>query len=430
MSTHVRGLPLLITLLGLSSLCSGRLQAERTPDPAPNTLIIQGLGDATAPLGGLWQFHLGDDPSFANPALNDSTWENLRVDQTWGVQTHPGYTGFAWYRRHIDFTPVPGAAPNLALLIPRIDDAYEVYWNGRLVGTRGKLPPNPTWYYLPPPFTVGLGVARSGVLAIRVWKAPFNSFDSIDLGGIAHPPLAGSPDAIAAYKASIDYRYLRNHTYRFALQLLFSIVALLSFLTWLRNRSVRVLLWTSLFCIVDPALYILLSLRLPLPFALSVGVAQPFFSLGDISTWFLLLYLLDLTGNARIVRGTRVLAILSITATSLDGVISFLDWGGPHASLLQISDGALTFIFTTVQLWAIVLVLFAIGKRLTLSRWLVATFAFLHEMVNVIRIGGQQGQRFTHWTFTDTLSAPLFTINGNTFNLDALITAAFFLSLL
>jgi hypothetical protein len=432
MSKQVGGLPLLITLLGLFSICAVRSEAAQTqPTPAPpDILTVQGLGDATAPLGGLWQFHLGDDPTFAAPVLNDSAWEKLRVDQTWGYQTHPGYTGFAWYRRHIDIAPVPGAAPDLALYLPRIDDAYEVYWNGRLVGTRGKLPPHAVFYYIPPPFTVGLGSVRSGVLAIRVWKAPFQSFDSTDLGGIARPPLAGSPAAIAAFKASLDYRFLRNHTYHFALQLLFVIVAILSFLTWLRNRNVRVLLWTALYCSVDPTLYILLSLRLPLPFNFSIGLSQPFFSLADISTWFLLLYLLNLTGNAHIVRWTRILAILSITATSLDGVISFFDWGGPHAVLLQISDAAFTFTFTTIQLWAIVLVLRAIGKRLTLSRWLVAIFAFLHEMLNVIRIGAEQGQRYTHWTFGDNLSTALFTINGNAFSVDAIITAGFFLSLL
>jgi hypothetical protein len=429
MSKHVRGLPLLITLLGL---CSFSARAEQTP-PAiatPNTLTVQGLGDATAPLGGLWQFHLGDDPTFANPALNDSAWEKLRVDQTWGAQTHPGYTGFAWYRRHIDFTPIPGANPDLALVLPRIDDAYEVYWNGHLVGTRGKLPPHSRYYYRPPPFTLGLGNTRSGVLAIRVWKAPFSSFDSSDLGGIARIPLAGSPEAVSAYKAALDYHYLRNQTYRFVLELFFSMVAILSFLTWLRNRNVPVLFWTSLYCVVAPALFFLLAFRLNLPFDFSIGVAQPFFSLADISTWFLLLYLLDLTGNRRIVRWTRILAISSITGTCLDGSLSFFDWGGSHAAFLQISDAVLTFTFTAVQLWAIVLVVRAIGKRLTLSRWLVASFAFLHEMVNVIRIGAEQGQRYTHWTISAKISAPLFTINGNVFTLDSLISAGFFLSLL
>jgi hypothetical protein len=426
MSKYVRGLPLLITLLGLSSLSAQAPAAT----PAPDTLTVQGLGDATAPLGGLWQFHLGDDPTFASPTLNDSTWENLRVDKTWGAQTHPGYTGFAWYRRHIDFTPVPGATPDLALYLPRIDDVYEVYWNGRLVGTRGKLPPQAVWYYAPPPFTLGLGTVRSGVLAIRVWKAPFESFDSTDRGGLAAPPLAGSPEAIRLYKVSNDYRFLHNNTYRFSLQLLFTLVAVLSFLTWLRNRNVPLLLWTSLYCIVEPVLTVLLGMRLPLPFAFGIGLAQPFFSLLDISTWFLLIYLLDLTGNARIVRSTRILAVISLIGTSLDGLLNFFDWGGPHATLLQVSDAVFTCIFTLLQLWAIVLVIRAIGKRLTLSRWLVASFAFLHEMINVIRLGAEQGQRYTHWTISAKLVAPLFTINGNRFPLDSLLVAGFFLSLL
>ena len=61
------------------------------------------------PLGGLWEFRTGDDLKWASPDYDDSAWERLRVDRGYGQQAHKGYTGFDWYRRHIDFAAaVPG----------------------------------------------------------------------------------------------------------------------------------------------------------------------------------------------------------------------------------------------------------------------------------------------------------------------------------
>ena len=70
------------------------------------------------------------------------------------------------------------------MLIRHIDDAYEIYWNGKLVSRFGTMPPNPSYLWSPPPQTFGLGPIRDGVLALRVWKAPLNSFDTDQLGGL------------------------------------------------------------------------------------------------------------------------------------------------------------------------------------------------------------------------------------------------------
>ena len=60
-----------------------------------------------------------------------------------GAQTHPGHTGFAWYRKHIEIT---GANKSLAVMIPAVDDTYELYWNGEKIGAYGKLPPRSSWW--------------------------------------------------------------------------------------------------------------------------------------------------------------------------------------------------------------------------------------------------------------------------------------------
>ena len=135
-------LPALVFLVIASAL------AARAATPAPFT--IEGLGKATVALDGDWQFHLGDDPSWVSPALDDSGWEHLGADKPWGQQTHFGYTGYAWYRRHLNFVPGAAVDSDLALLLPRIDNTYEVYleWNsdrasGQVSAAPGLVSPTP-----------------------------------------------------------------------------------------------------------------------------------------------------------------------------------------------------------------------------------------------------------------------------------------------
>ncbi|MGA7859312.1 MAG: PP2C family protein-serine/threonine phosphatase, partial [Terracidiphilus sp.] len=262
--------------------------------------------------------------------------------------------------------------------------------------------------------TFGLGPARDGVLALRVWKAPLNSFDSDQLGGLHVAPVIGSPSAIAAQKAELDYAWLRSRQYYFGLQSLYGLVMLLSVLAWLRDRSQRVLLWMAVFSGASVVTLLLVGLRLPLSFNFAMGWLQPALGLHDIGLWFLLLYLLKLDEHPRLARLTRQLAIISVVSTSLDGLITLLDWSNPLIGpWVQTADGILTAIFTAAEAYPLVLVAYALRKRLDSTRWLVAITATLAGMISVVRIGVQQGSRYTHWTFGEKIAAPLFTINGN-----------------
>lgn len=402
--------------------------AARAAAGAP--LVVQGLGDATAPLNGTWQFHLGDNMAWVAPGLDDSSWEAIQADRPWGMQGHEGYTGFAWYRRHIDFVTVPGAKPDLALLIPPVQDAYEVYWNGVPVGSFGKVPPHPIWYFAPSSHTFGLGTERQGVLAVRVWKAPYNSFDSGQIGGLTGLPLAGSPNAIAALKGAMDYAWLRNREYGLVLDFLYALVALFGLLAWMRDRSQRALLWVSLFALSHVLTTVLTGFRLPWPETLAVGVLQPVLSLQDIALWFLLLYLLKLDGNPLLMRWTRWLAVISVVSTTVDGSLAAFDWAGPHGHAFQVADAVCTVIFTVIEVYPLVLVPFAFDKKLDASRWMVAGFAMLTEMVLVFRIAMQQGQRYTHWTIGEKVFTPLFIVRGNQFNLVTITTTLLFVAII
>src|SRR5277367_3951049 len=109
-------LPLLFTLLCLALPIWGQ---------DSTSFKIQDPGKGFVEVGGLWHFRTGDDLAWAQPGYNDSDWEQLHGDKTWGAQTHPSYVGFAWYRKAIEVT---GASGQLTILMPPVDDAYEVYW--------------------------------------------------------------------------------------------------------------------------------------------------------------------------------------------------------------------------------------------------------------------------------------------------------------
>jgi serine phosphatase RsbU (regulator of sigma subunit) len=405
---------LLIFLASVTALS----QAAK-PSNAP-VFAVEGLGKGAVTLDGPWQFHLGDNPAWALPETGDDGgnvgWEQITADGPWGSQGHPSYTGYAWYRKHIHLTLAPDAKPDLAMLIRHVDDVYELYWNGVLVGSNGSMPPNGSYLFSQPAQTFGLGPVRDGVLAIRVWKEPLYSFQSDAIGGLYVAPVIGSPEAIDQLKAKLDYTWLRSRQYPFGLQALYGLVMLLGLMAWTRDRSQRILFWMAVFAFAQLTGVILTGLRLPFSNSFALGWLQPVLSLQDIGLWYLLLYLLKLDGNRTLQYVTRLLAIISLSATSLDGLITLAGWTNPtFTAWLQAADAALTVVFTVAEAFPLVLVAYALRKRLDSTRWIVAITAFIAEMISVVRIALQQGQRFTHWTLGDKIGSPIFTIYGNAF---------------
>ena len=305
-----RWLPAAI-LFSIPAVLSQAGKASSAPAPAPT--VIDGLGKGLVELKGPWQFHLGDNPAWAAADFDDSGWEQLRGDEPWSAQDHAGYTGFAWYRLHLTLNPAPGAGPNSALLLSNVMDAYELYLNGALAGGNGKLPPHPVWYYNQPAQTFGLGPLRSGVLAIRVWKAPLASGEADSSGGLNNAPVVGSRVAIAHLKGFFDYQWLRSSMANFGLNLLYGLVALLSLIAWLRDRKQWYLFWItaySLFPVINLFLY---DMHLPLS-NLALGLGEAVGAVQEIALWFLLLWLLQLHRDRYLVRIVRIIALSNLAA--------------------------------------------------------------------------------------------------------------------
>lgn len=166
-------------------------------------------------LDGSWRFHTGDDPRWAAPDMDDSRWETIDLTAPpgshdgdvglpdyvggWMAHGHPGYHGYAWYRRTVT---VPAGSASWDILGPTlVEDGYELYWNGQLLGGSGRLGPNPRLVGTRPLlFALPNGVAgTNGVLAIRTYMLPGDA--SAEGGGIHSAPiLAPRPTSDALHR--------------------------------------------------------------------------------------------------------------------------------------------------------------------------------------------------------------------------------------
>jgi hypothetical protein len=412
--------------------CVPVFHAQARADSVVAPFIADGLGKGAAALDGPWQFHLGDNTAWAGADLNDATghngWEQLSAAMPWGAQGHKGYTGFAWYRRRVSITLAPGAPADVALYVPPIHDAYQVYWNGLLVGQHGKMPPHPVWYYLPVSETMSLGQARSGVLAVRVWRAELTFSDSDAQGGFVAAPSIGSPPAIGALKTASDYRWLSRNESLIILDGLYFLVGSIALLAWLRDRRQMLLFWMAACDITVVSVQLLELYRFPVPYVLSVEMAQPLFGFASVSTWYLLALLLRLDESRMIWRSLRVLAIVAIAVCVLDalatygiGVVS-----GRWIAWMQEADRILSGIYNVEQLLPTPLVICAVvrRKRLSAERWVVAFFFLMSNLVPVFESISAQSGRFApaQW-LSDLLFGTLFTINGAVIDAEALTAA-------
>ena len=171
--------------------CGGR------PDPPT-------LRAAATLLDGAWCFRTGDDPRWADAETDDGGWETVDLTALpgshdgdvglpdyvggWMAHGHPGYHGYAWYRRGVT---VPAGPASWDILGPTlVEDGYELYWNGQRLGGSGRLGPAPRLVGTRPlrfALPAGAGGTR-GVLAIRIYMLP-SSGVSPDGGGMHSAPI-------------------------------------------------------------------------------------------------------------------------------------------------------------------------------------------------------------------------------------------------
>ncbi|HTX77431.1 MAG TPA: beta galactosidase jelly roll domain-containing protein, partial [Terracidiphilus sp.] len=157
------------------------------------TFNLQTSREPITSLDGLWRFHTGDNPAWASPTFDDSQWPLLHSDETWTAQGYPNYGGYAWYRFRLQ---VPDGSKPVALVLTTIYCGYQVYANGKLIGSAGSTTPtaSPVVNFAPMLYRLPSGTGpQIFQIAVRVWNfQPYAS--AFDTGGPQRPgSLAGDP---------------------------------------------------------------------------------------------------------------------------------------------------------------------------------------------------------------------------------------------
>jgi hypothetical protein len=406
------------------------LAALSLPGPGrAEPLKVNNPGTGSVPLQGNWQFHLGDDKAWADPSLDDSSWEKIHIDAPWGSQTHPSYAGFAWYRRQIEIDDSNAAGTKkLALLIPAAQDAYEIYWNGQKLGTYGSLPPHAEWWIFGHASVYPLP-STSGVLALRVWKAPLSTVDPAEGGGFAEAPLLGDASLLAEQARSISFGNDERRLPNSLMAAVNLVIGVLSFLLYLRDRKQGLYLWLALYLVAGGLLGLqgLSVFRMGMTWHTYQLVTQLLSSAQDISMWLILLSLFGMTQQRQWRRATGWIIAAYLAAQVIDiTAIWFWEKGG----VLPLLDGITTAVYSITPLYVFVIVGFGLMRRNRASLWpLIVAVCFNGLFSCVANLAGQ-GVRFTHWTAGARLQNLGVHIGGYFFSIFVVFSTLLFLALI
>jgi hypothetical protein len=392
-------------------------------------LKVNNPGTGSVPLQGNWQFHLGDDKAWADPALDDSGWEQIHVDAPWGSQGHPSYTGFAWYRRRIEIDESSAAGTkSLAVLIPVVQDAYEIYWNGQKLGAYGRLPEGADWWAFGHETVYPLP-SSSGVLALRVWKAPLSSVDAAETGGFTQAPFLGDASLLAARKQLTSYARDERRLPNLLMSAITLVIGLLSFLLYLRDRKQGLYFWLALYLVASGIVQFqqLSAIRNISTFRTYQLMTQLEICAQDISMWLILLSLFGMVQERqwRRVTGWIVAVYLSAQVTDILTI-----WFWEKGGVLPWIDGITTGIYSITPLYVFVIIGFGLARRKRLSLWPLIIAVCVTALYSVLLNTAGQGIRFTHWTLLDSLSSLGFHFGVYFFNMPFILSTLLFLALI
>jgi hypothetical protein len=219
-----------------------------TRPATPQTFDIESDRVQMAELKGLWRFRTGDDPRWANPSFDDSSWPLLRSDSDWGSQGFKGYAGSAWYRFKVI---VPANHPPLAIFVPPLVSSYQIFVNARMIGHFGGMPPNPVALQPETPgaiFSVPDELVSAGqplCVAIRVWS--WRYYALFGEGGPYAPLRVGDATVLTEWN-SLQHRefYWLSSSVNFLL-FLEALAALASFGLFSLRPAEREYLWFGVF---------------------------------------------------------------------------------------------------------------------------------------------------------------------------------------
>lgn len=247
--------------LALLFVCALPLGAQAPSATPSNTAPTATPATAPAPAPALraivrldapWRFAIGDDPRWADPAYDDSTWPTVDVSQPSSAQGIDSYSGFAWYRMSLNSQQLASVSstsagqPLVLLVTPDSVGQLAVYINGvETSRTRGA---DSLTMYQSPAFLVPLPPGSSGslLIAIRSWAGPgitvrHGLLDRVELG-----PASDIADRLQMARAQQWDERVASSLF---LTFVFLCVALLGAALYVAQLNHAEYLWLAMLCV-------------------------------------------------------------------------------------------------------------------------------------------------------------------------------------
>jgi hypothetical protein len=204
-----------------------------------------------------WRMQTGDDPSWSQPGLDDSAWAKSSYPVMDFNDLQDG--GWRWYRGTFQ-VPADFRGQELGLGMAALDDAYEVYIDGVLVGRFGSLEPTPKAIYarhLAFSIPNGLLWGPVGHIAVRrrkgAWSTRLMALSRNGLAANEHPPRVGNMGTIEAQeKEDLDNGAIQS-LLNDSVDLMFLFAGAISFVLFSVQHRRPEYLYLGLFCIVSGA---------------------------------------------------------------------------------------------------------------------------------------------------------------------------------
>lgn len=198
----------------------------------------------TIPLQGcVW--HSGDNPDWSAPSLDESGWQHYALHQQVS-QSH------LWIRCHADLSPIVDLdEPALQV---RLYAAYEVYVDGRLIGTFGNLQSGSFGMNLIQQWPLPRDLPHTSSIAIRsAWHftsaIPFAPYPSLELR-------AGSEPSLRDRRSTVIVAEGERHLIPAICFCIVGILGLIVLGLWINDPGRRELLVLGINCVALPPIYL------------------------------------------------------------------------------------------------------------------------------------------------------------------------------
>lgn len=230
-----------VLLPGLLLPCLIALATPATAQHSSSAITIDASRlDDVFTLPGLVAFSPADDPRFADPTFDDSSWPRLKPGQNIPPADLNGASkNYAWVRIHLHIVNAHGP---LAIAITHGFYSYAVYANGLQIGASAGMPTNVG--QADPPFAIALPSAPDITLAIRFKHS--NPLFVLPLGRLQIGYESAVTDATdLAHIRDLDLHYVAT----LILNLTLFAFAAFFLVLYLAQRQHSEYLWLALFCV-------------------------------------------------------------------------------------------------------------------------------------------------------------------------------------